>query len=939
MNSDDVVALDDHDCDHDGDRDEEKIENERSSIRSNASMMGSMNKEVERKVCLGDQRKQKQRGNANECERGIVLQRKFTADSLDLENSNSRSSSEVDAVDCENSNRGTSTDRDEEGEGEGGEEEEKIYYRAVTKIEKKNLRKERSAMNDLKSIANYNNNNNNIISNNVRDNLLNAVILLDMDVRQSSPPFSFSFSFSSSSEKTKGQLSPRTTTPIKSLRDLVESAIERSRDYFVHCETDEEWSRVCKALSSSIFLEDSNDCVVTSSVQANNNVLIIPINAKDCVLKSARLVIIARAKTFVLSSFSPKQSFSKEESCMHKFVVLCISDAFRLHKQTKNSHATAGTIATLFISTKFYIQALASKSVDEFQQAMRSFIQRNEEGNGKGGNIRRKFSYLEETTDIEDNDARLRCCRSSLFFAGILHDFNRVVKKRYLSDFTDAFVDRKTFVRACHTIIWLFFNTTVPCLAVGLVFTIDSEERVGVEKFLTSEALANLAFSLVGGQSALVFRVTGPTLAFMQVIRITAFRLNAPLETFYSIVALVSGLVSMLFASFGGASTIKYVGLFFAEIMRMFVAIIFVFSSISAIRNKGVKTADTVAEFLKYFILHIGTFALSRKIKSLKDSPFLKSRIRRIIGDLAPAIGLIVFTGVSYIAKDVPVDRVHDEQYKMSGTMWPDYNPLKYADEIMSGKSIAIAIFCGVSLSIQIFLEGQISAVLSARPENKLKKGKSYHYDYFVVGFINALQGLFGLPIALPSLPHSPMHARISSEVVEYEEDYVSKTHVVRATEIGRFTNICASILRLFSLGLFRNALYGDIPVPVVSGFLLFMGYTALEENDIWKRFLLMFTQREQINHRQEERFRFVRLGVINAYTITQIFCFALVFTISRSYDFDKNRTLPVATFYPFVFLFVIGFATFILPMVFAESDLRILTKVSSKRLYSQLFC
>ena len=60
MNSDDVVALDDHDCDHDGDRDEEKIENERSSIRSNASMMGSMNKEVERKVCLGDQRKQKQ---------------------------------------------------------------------------------------------------------------------------------------------------------------------------------------------------------------------------------------------------------------------------------------------------------------------------------------------------------------------------------------------------------------------------------------------------------------------------------------------------------------------------------------------------------------------------------------------------------------------------------------------------------------------------------------------------------------------------------------------------------------------------------------------------------------------------------------------------------------------------------------------------------------
>ena len=180
-----------------------------------------------------------------------------------------------------------------------------------------------------------------------------------------------------------------------------------------------------------------------------------------------------------------------------------------------------------------------------------------------------------------------------------------------------------TFFRALNTIAWLFFNTTVPCLAVGLVFTIDSDERIGVEYFLTSEALANVAFSLFGGQSALVFRITGPTLAFLQVVRITAFRLNVHLVTFYSIVGLVSGLSSMLFASIGGASLIKYVGRFFAECLRMFVAVIFMYSSINAMRNKGIQSGETVSEFLKYFILHIGTFILSRKIQLIKRSPFL----------------------------------------------------------------------------------------------------------------------------------------------------------------------------------------------------------------------------------------------------------------------------------------------------------------------------
>ena len=48
-----------------------------------------------------------------------------------------------------------------------------------------------------------------------------------------------------------------------------------------------------------------NSSVATASVQSNG-ALIIPISAKTCVLKSARLVIIARAKEWLkVFVFSP----------------------------------------------------------------------------------------------------------------------------------------------------------------------------------------------------------------------------------------------------------------------------------------------------------------------------------------------------------------------------------------------------------------------------------------------------------------------------------------------------------------------------------------------------------------------------------------------------------------------------------------------------------
>ena len=51
----------------------------------------------------------------------------------------------------------------------------------------------------------------------------------------------------------------------------------------------------------------------------------------------------------------------------------------------------------------------------------------------------------------------------------------------------------------------------------------------------------------------------------------------------------------------------------------------------------------------------------------------------------------------------------------------------------------------------------------------RLKKGRSYHYDLFVVAVINSIMSIFGLPWVHPALPHSPLHVKALAEREDQE--------------------------------------------------------------------------------------------------------------------------------------------------------------------------
>ena len=191
-------------------------------------------------------------------------------------------------------------------------------------------------------------------------------------------------------------------------------------------------------ISSICVAVELNSPGATASVPSNGS-LILPGSANTCVLISARLVIIARAKEWLKVSFSPLPFNNNNNNNRngYKFVVLVITDAYAMHKQTKNALATSGTIATLFSDEEFYFEALAAGSVSEFREAMCRFLYRHGgDDDGNGQPQERTLSMLETTLIEEEADreqkkeVQRRGCTNIAFFAQISDEFHRVIKNR-----------------------------------------------------------------------------------------------------------------------------------------------------------------------------------------------------------------------------------------------------------------------------------------------------------------------------------------------------------------------------------------------------------------------------------------------------------------------------------------------------------------------------
>ncbi len=356
---------------------------------------------------------------------------------------------------------------------------------------------------------------------------------------------------------------------------------------------------------------------------------------------------------------------------------------------------------------------------------------------------------------------------------------------------------------------------------------------------------------------------TAPLALFIKIIYSIASDFGINFLAFYAAIGLWNTFFLFIYSFFNMSVLMKYSTRSTEEIFSNFITIAFITDS----TKNMVKTFNkhywgdhctetdlaspapvngTTYEYLKdvqecqpevcflSLILMLGTLWLGVTLFDFKKTPYLGRRKREILSDYALPVAVIVFSLIGSLL--FSPTQVQTFPYEATG------NPFKLVDfASLSVGAIFGAMGLGFSLSLLFFMDQNISAAMVNSPDNKLVKGNAYHWDLLVVGVINAILCIFGLPFMHAVLPHSPLHVKCLADTEEHVESGYVRNIVVYVRET-RLTNLFSNILIGVSM-LFLTYVLDYIPTPVLDGLFLYLAVTALYGNQMFERILLFFME------------------------------------------------------------------------------------------------
>ncbi|XP_026211923.1 electrogenic sodium bicarbonate cotransporter 4 isoform X5 [Anabas testudineus] len=316
---------------------------------------------------------------------------------------------------------------------------------------------------------------------------------------------------------------------------------------------------------------------------------------------------------------------------------------------------------------------------------------------------------------------------------------------------------------------------------------------------------------------------------------------------------------------------------------------------------------------LMSFILFFGTYSMTISLKKFKFSRYFPTKLRTLISDFAIIIAILVFCGLDYLLEldtpklHVPTEiklrkLISDFAIFMSIMSFVGLDMLMGLDTpklivptefkptrpdrgwlvMPFGKNPwwwHVASFVPALLvTILIFMDQQISAVIVNRKENKLKKGCGYHLDLFWVGILMAVCSFMGLPWYVAATVISIAH--IDSLKMESESSAPGEQPQFLGVREQRLTGILVFVLT--GLSVFLAPILQYIPMPVLYGVFLYMGVASLSGIQFWERIKLYLMPAK---HQPDFSFlRHVPLRRVHLFTLVQIICLAVLWILKSTF-------------------------------------------------------
>ncbi|XP_013368353.1 PREDICTED: anion exchange protein 4 isoform X1 [Chinchilla lanigera] len=304
-------------------------------------------------------------------------------------------------------------------------------------------------------------------------------------------------------------------------------------------------------------------------------------------------------------------------------------------------------------------------------------------------------------------------------------------------------------------------------------------------------------------------------------------------------------------------------------------------------RGPGCHTVPDIAFFS--LLLFLTSFFFATAFKHVKTSHFFPSVVRKVLSDFSSVLAILLGCGLdAFLGLATPKLTVPTEfKPTLPGRGWL-VSPFGANPWWLSVAAALPALL----LSILIFMDQQITAVILNRAEYKLQKGAGFHLDLFCVAVLILLTSTLGLPwyvsATVISLAHMDSLRRESRACAPGEAPSFLGIREQRLTGLVVFI--------LTGLSIFLAPVLKFIPMPVLYGIFLYMGVAALSSIQFVKRVQLLLMPAK---HQPDLLLlRHVPLNKVHLFTAIQLVCLGLLWII---------KSTPAAIIFPLMLLGLVG--------------------------------
>uniref|UniRef100_A0A8C8K0G8 Anion exchange protein n=1 Tax=Oncorhynchus tshawytscha TaxID=74940 RepID=A0A8C8K0G8_ONCTS len=536
------------------------------------------------------------------------------------------------------------------------------------------------------------------------------------------------------------------------------------------------------------------------------------------------------------------------------------------------------------------------------------------------------------------------------FCGGLFLDIKRKIPW-LLSDFYEGF-----HIQSISAVLFIYLGCITNAITFGGLLGDATDNYQGVMESFLGTALSGTVFCLFSGQPLIILSSTGPILIFEKLL--FEFSKNNGID--YMELRLWIGIHSclqcFLLVATDASYIIKYMTRFTEEGFSSLISFIFISDAIKKMMgsfkyypiNTDFKPDYVTAykceclapdpsesilscldwsqlskkECVKYggslvgntckyvpdlalmsFILFFGTYSMTVSLKKFKFSRYFPTKLRKLISDFSIFMAIMTFVGLDRLIGLKTPKLIVPTEFKPTR---PDRGWIV----LPFGKNpwwVYLASFVPALLvTILIFMDQQISAVIVNRKENKLRKGCGYHLDLFWVGVLMAACSFLGLPWYVAATVISIAH--IDSLKMESESSAPGEQPQFLGVREQRLTGILVFVLT--GVSIFLAPILQFIPMPVLYGVFLYMGVASLSGIQFWERIKLYM-----MPSKYQPDFPFLRhvpLRRVHLFTLVQIICLAVLWVL---------KSTVLAILFPVMILGLLVVRK-MLDMVFSQHDL-----------------